>query len=726
MTDPFARIDTLVRTAIEDGKLPGCVVTIGRRDEVLFRRAYGWRALLPERVAMTEDTVFDLASLTKPIATATGIMKLVDQGLVALDAPASRYVPELAPSTAFTVEHLLVHTSGLPAAMAVSDFSGTRAALMHRIGKLTLKAQPGERFVYSDVGYVVLEEIVRRVSHIDLATYANAEIFAPLGMVETRFLPDAPMRARAATTEQRSGVWMQGEVHDPRAHALGGIAGHAGVFSTTQDLTRFAQMMLRHGEHEGTHLVRESTFRAFTSRHLTPKGGRGLGWDIDSVFANHKSDLLSPLAFGHGGYTGTAMWIDPEKDFFVVFLSNRVHPEGKGAIHPLVSAVTSAAVDTIATRTGVDVLANENFSRLRGSRVGLITNVRSTLRTGQTTIDAFRNAAGVSLVSIFSPEHGLGAQAEGHISDTAYEGIPVRSLYGTNAGGRDTFSPTDESLSGIDTLVFDLQDAGLRFYTYASTMKRAMQAAARMHLRFVVLDRPNPLGGDLVEGPLFAEGTDSFASPYELPIRHGLTLGELANFIAAETPIALKPEIVTMSGWHRADHFGRTTLKWPVPSPNLRTLESVELYPAVGLLEATNVSVGRGTEMPFEVFGAPWVDADALVRRIRAMNLPGIEVERADFTPNARPHANTRCHGVRVRITDRSAFRAVHTGVALAIALYAQHPKTWNVAHLNRMLRSDNALVALRSGRTVDDVEATWSESIAAFDTMRRRYFLYP
>ncbi len=583
--DAFSVIDELARTGIEQGKMPGCVVVVGRHDEVLFRRAYGAQAVQPERIAMQLDTVFDLASLTKAVATSTSVAVLVDRGKIDLDAPAAKYVPELKKLPAFTVRQLLLHTSGLPAATPMSDWTTDRAFVIRRIGELTLKAQPGERFLYSDVGFVVLEEIVRRVSGAELPDFARREVFEPLGMSETTFRPPEPLRARAAPTEQRDGAWMKGDVHDPRAWALGGVAGHAGLFSTADDLARFARAMLQRGALDGHRLFSEKTFEAFVTRRDTSKGGRALGWDVDSTFATHRSPLLSARAFGHGGFTGTAMWIDPESDFFVVFLSNRVHPDGKGAVNPLVAEIATAAVRATSVETGIDVLRAEGFERLRGAHVALVTNDRARARDGTSTIEALRGAPGVTLAALFAPEHGIGAEREGAIADGSRDGVPVYGLYG------ERFAPTSAMLEGVDTVVFDLQDAGARFYTYASTMKRAMKVAAERGLRFVVLDRPNPIDGVDVEGPvLAADGASSFVNHHPLPVRHGMTIGELARLFAADEGLDLKLEVVKMKHWRRQDYFDRTRLTWVAPSPNLRTVTEAVLYPAVALFEASNVS----------------------------------------------------------------------------------------------------------------------------------------
>jgi uncharacterized protein YbbC (DUF1343 family) len=580
---------------------------------------------------------------------------------------------------------------------------------MKRIGDLTLKHAPGERFVYSDTGFVVLEEIVRRTSGKSLDEFAKQEIYAPLGMKETGFLPEATLRARAAPTEMRDGIWMQGEVHDPRAHAAGGVAGHAGLFSTADDLARFAQAMLdkSHG------LVTTRTWDTFTARQ---PNGRALGWDIDSGFSTHRSTLLSPRAFGHGGYTGTAIWIDPEKDLFFVFLSNRVHPDGKGLVNPLVADVGTRIVSSVEVKTGIDVLRAESFARLAGARVALVTNASARAKDGTTTIDAFRAAPNVTLKAIFTPEHGLEANAEGKIADGTYQGVPVYSLYG------DRFAPASDSLADVDTIVVDLQDAGVRFYTYASTMKRAMKVAADKGIRFVVLDRPDPLGGALVEGPVLSVTTGTFVNHHALPVRHGLTMGELATLFADDDKLAVKLDVVKMQSWRRKDYFDRTGLSWVSPSPNLRSVAEVVNYPALGLLEGTNLSVGRGTDTPFEVLAAPWLDGDALVKRL---TIPGVELEPVSVTPKAAPYANQKCGGVRMRVTSRDAFDPIRTGIALALAIRAQHGDKFEIEKLDRLLQSKAAMTAIQSGASLDAIEQTWEPDLAAFRKRREKFLLY-
>jgi uncharacterized protein YbbC (DUF1343 family) len=723
LQERFRAIDVVVTAAIEAGKMPGCVIVVGHHDEVLFERAYGSRALLPERTPMTTETVFDLASLTKPVATATSIMILVERGKVDLDARAASYVPELARLPPFTVRQLLVHTSGLPAGTPMSHWSTNRADVLRHIASLSLKSAPGEQFLYSDVGFVVLQEIVQRASGKSLAAFAAEEIFAPLGMKETGFLPPAEIRSRAAPTEQRDGGFMVGEVHDPRAFALGGVAGHAGVFSTARDLSRFAQAMLSRGTLDGHRILGDKVFERLTTRHETSKGGRTLGWDLDSSFASHRSTLLSSHAFGHGGYTGTALWIDPDKDLFLLFLSNRVHPDGKGAVNPVVAEIAGLAIGAMEVKLGIDVLRAESFERLRGARIGLVTNASARARDGATTIDVLRSAPGVTLAAIFTPEHGLGADREGSIGDSSYAGVPVRSLYG------ERFTPSPASLAGIDTLVFDLQDVGMRFYTYASTMKRAMKIAADRKLRFVVLDRPNPINGREVQGPVLADSPEQmekgFVNFHALPLRHGMTLGELARMFAEDDKLDLKLEVVPVAGWRRQDSYERTGLGWTPPSPNLRGLRSVMLYPAIGLLESTNVTVGRGTETPFEVVAAPWMDGPAVAKRLAELAPAGVAFEPTEVTPKSSVHANKKCRGIKIRITDPARFEPIRTGIMIASVLHEVHPSEWDFEGIDKMLRHRPALAAIRAGQGIADIEATWASSLGAFKVRREAFLLY-
>ena len=729
LDDPrLSQIDAAVEAAIAEAKLPGCVVIVGRHDMILWKKAYGARALLPARVPMTLDTVFDVASLTKPVATAASVMVLAERGALSIDDPVVKHIPEFgrAGKGTITLRHLLTHTAGLPADTSIQDYALGREEAIRRLTALSPKGPPGAQFVYSDVGFVVLEEVVRRVTGQDLPSFSKSAVFTPLGMSETGFFPNEALRMRAAPTELRDGAWIQGTVHDPRAFRLGGAAGHAGLFSTGEDLAKFSQSILQ----DGRGLFGPRTTRAYLAPHDVPGGIRALGWDVQSAFSISRGDALSRRAIGHGGYTGTAMWIDPEKDLFVVFLSNRVHPDGKGAINPLVGKITSLAgrlvgepcADASDVKPGIDVLRDEKFVRLRGAHVGLITNTTGRATDGTSAIDLLLRAPDVTLVALFAPEHGLGADREGLLDGGVDErsGLPLYSLYG------EAFAPSASSLAGIDTLVFDIQDVGTRFYTYASTMRRAMGVAAEHDLRFFVLDRPNPIDGVDVAGPVLDESPRSFVNHHALPVRHGMTMGELAELFNADDHMGVRLQVVRVQGWRRGDYYDETALPWVNPSPNLRSVTEAILYPGVGLLEASNLSVGRGTDTPFEVIGAPWIDGPALAAALTQMHLGGVTFAAQSFEPTSSAYHGEKCGGVRVTVTNRHDLEPVRTGVAIASQLHRLYPIEWHFDALNRMLASRRAMDALLANKPLADVEATWAPELRAFQARREKYLLYP
>jgi CubicO group peptidase (beta-lactamase class C family) len=339
-----------VERAIAEKKLPGCVVLVSWRGEIVHREGYGSRQLEPDEVAMKADTVFDLASLTKPIVTATSVMILIERGKLRLDDLVAKHLPDFAANgkDAITVEHLLLHTAGLIADNPLSDYTDGPETARQRIRALKPLAAPAERFIYSDMCYVVLGMLVEKISGQPLDQFARENIFEPLNMRETTFNPKERLRKRAAPTEKRDGQWLVGEVHDPRAAKLGGVAGHAGVFSTADDLAKYAQTMLDHGRRGNARLMNEETWKLMTQARAVPRDGRrGLGWDIRTGYSINRGKKLSDAAFGHGGFTGTSLWIDPEKQLFVVFLSNRLHPDGKGSVNPLAGRIADVVVESL-------------------------------------------------------------------------------------------------------------------------------------------------------------------------------------------------------------------------------------------------------------------------------------------------------------------------------------------------------------------------------------------
>ncbi|MGI9455590.1 MAG: exo-beta-N-acetylmuramidase NamZ domain-containing protein, partial [Aeoliella sp.] len=581
------RIDRLVADEIEKKNLPGCVVLIGRQGAIAFARAYGHRQLEPTEQPMTLETVFDLASLTKPVATATSIMILVERGEVRLRDPVAKYIPEFGQNgkDKITLEHLLTHQGGLIPDNPLSDYQDGSDEAWKRIWALKPKTEIGKQFIYTDVGFLVLGEIVHRTTGQNVAQFASENIFQPLGMEDTGFLPRPELRNRVAPTEQRDGQWLRGEVHDPRAALLGGVAGHAGLFSSASDLALYANMMLSQGTVGDARVLSPQTIAEMTRQRDIAGRLRALGWDVRSKYSSNRGEIFSPRAFGHGGFTGTAMWIDPELDLFVIFLSSRLHPDGVGSVNDLagrIGTVAASAItrnaqvtnddrsqDSLPVMLGIDVLERDKYRVLQNRRVGLITNHTGLNRRGIRTIDLLHASHQVELVSIFSPEHGLQGKLDvSEIADTRDEAtnLPVRSLYGKMR------RPEPEHLEGLDTLVFDIQDIGTRFYTYMSTMGLAMEAAAEHGLRFVVLDRPNPIGGMLVEGPLLDPGKESFVGYHPISVRHGMTIGELARMFREERGLELDLQVVPIEHWRRQDYWDATGLVWTNPSPNMRSL----------------------------------------------------------------------------------------------------------------------------------------------------------
>ncbi len=371
--------------------------------------------------------------------------------------------------------------------------------------------------------------------------------------------------------------------------------------------------------------------------------------------------------------------------------------------------------------TGIDVLARDNFAALNGARVGLVTNHTGLTGDGRTTIDALHAAPGVTLAALFGPEHGLRGEHDEAVADgvDTQTGLPVFSLFGTRT------QPTPEQLAGLDTLVFDIQDIGCRFYTYLSTLLSILEAASAHDLHVVVLDRPNPIGGEAAEGPLADRDALSFVACHPVPVRHGLTLGEMARLLHAERGLTCSLEVIACDGWRREDWYDATGLLWTHPSPNMRRLTAAALYPGVGLLEFTNVSVGRGTDTPFEVFGAPYILPRPFAAALNAASLPGVRVMPTYFTPSVSVFAGERCGGVQLYVTDRAALNAVGVGLTLASSLRDLCPNDWQPEKLATLLVNRQALDALQSGQSATDISAGWAGELTEWAGRTAAFRLY-
>jgi uncharacterized protein YbbC (DUF1343 family)/CubicO group peptidase (beta-lactamase class C family) len=761
----FAPIAELVNAAIGRHELPGAVVLVGQGDAILYHEAFGAREVAPAREAMTENTIFDLASLTKVVATTTAVMQLMEQGRIRLSDPVAQFIPDFGQfgKRDITIRHLLTHTSGLrPDLELTVEFHGADEAI-RRASQEVPVALPGERFIYSDINFFVLGDIVQRVSGERLDRYVSRHVFAPLGMTDTMFLPPASLRARIAPTERCDPLawpcsrpdapFLRGIVHDPTSRRMGGVAGHAGLFSTAADLSRFCRMLLHGGQLGTTRILSAATVARMTSAS-TPVGMRdvrGLGWDIDSVYSANRGELFPIGSYGHTGFTGTSLWIDPASKSYVIFLSNRVHPDGKGDVTPLrarVATVAAAALvtDPVApsfsrtfpsqrstdgvarqapTLTGIDVLAAERFASLRGKRIGLVTNQTGLSRDGVSTIDVLAHADGVKLVALFSPEHGIRGILDDRVASSRDEktGLPIYSLYG------ETRRPTDAMLEGLDAIVVDLQDIGVRFYTYPATVAYVLEEAAKRKLPVVVLDRPNPIDGFDIEGPFQDAAAIGFNGYLPMPIRHGLTLGELARLFNGEKNIGADLTVVAMKNWRRDEWFDDTALAWVNPSPNMRTLAAATLYSGVGAIESTNVSVGRGTDTPFEQVGAPWISQKASLALAEALNgrdIGGVRFYPVTFTPSAgAKFGGEACHGVFAIVTDRERLHPVRAGVEIASALSRMYGAQFKLEDAALLLGSKAALEKIRAGDDPAAVAATWAADEEKWRQTRAKYLIY-
>jgi len=807
----FAPITTLITQAIAAKKLPGAVVLINHDGKSVFERAYGDRALEPEVEPMTEDTVFDMASLTKCLATATAVMQLYELHKLSFDDPVAKYLPAFAANGKenVTIRELLTHYSGLPPDISLKDAWGLaapdRAEGLRRAFASSLVTTPGTHFEYSDINFITLGALVEKISGEPLDIYAQKHIFSPLRMVHTRYLPIAggPRREGSiskiaptayddegtAATNPDFDKLLRGVVHDPTTRRMGGVAGHAGVFSTAGDVALFGQALLdRLAGRPSDFPLQQATLQLMTQPEqpataqsgatiFTPDGqptkgvaARGFGWDINSAFSRPRGAVFPIGSFGHTGFTGTSLWMDPGSDTVLVLLANAVHPRGNPPISALRGQVATAAAEALglhgnsvaqvgqesddpnvqpSTLTGIDVLEATHFSVLRDAaarhnhhlRIGLLTNQTGLDREGRRTIDVLsKSIPEVELKTLFSPEHGLFGVKDstkiGTETDPATH-LPVISLYGAKDEQR---RPSPGALKDLDAVVIDLQDAGVRFYTYETVVGYFLEAAARAHIEIIVLDRPNLINGVDVQGPVSDAGAESYIDYMPLPVRHGLTLGELALYFNTErrlpnptsaniqVPIKAQLTVVPMQNWRRSEYLDETGLPWTNPSPNLHNLTAATLYPGVGMLDATNVSVGRGTDKPFERIGAAYIDAPQLAAYLTARKIPGVSFTAINFPvaddSNRYPFHGKTIPGIAFTLTNRNTLDAPEFGIELISALHQLYPE-FTLAKTDRLIVNVDTARALNNKDDPGSIAASWASDLAAFERRREPYLLY-
>ncbi|MGO9170128.1 MAG: serine hydrolase [Candidatus Sulfotelmatobacter sp.] len=758
-------LDPIINDAIAQQQIPGAVVVIGHDGQVVYRKAYGSRAIEPQREAMTLDTVFDCASLTKVVATTTAIMQLWEQGKFRMNDPVVKYLPEFGQNGKqdITIRQLLVHYSGLPEDLdLIKKWEGKDTAY-HMAFEIVPDRAPGSAFVYSDINFVVLGALVEQLSGESLDAYAAKHIFEPLGMKETRYIHPPSWEPRIAPTEEDENHHMlRGVVHDPTARRMGGVAGHAGLFSTGDDLAVFAQALLDGGRG----ILTSATVAKMTAPQQPVNGTavRGFGWDIDSPFSTNRGELLPVGSYGHTGFTGTSLWIDPATKTYIVLMTNAVHIKDKGSAVSLRTKVGTAVAAALAldpaeaekmrvaaitgynemqsaarrlavrngtVKTGIDVLEETKFAALHPGRggnprsIGLLTNQTGVDAEGRRTIDVLANVPGISLDAIFSPEHGvMGTLDTTDIKNAkdAATGLAVYSVYGAGDAAR---RPPLDVVKRLDAVVIDLAGGGARFYTYETTTGYFLEAAAKAGVEVVILDRPNPITGSFVQGPVSDEGSENFTNYFPEPVRHGMTLGELAKMFNAERHIGARLNVVAMEGWQPGDWFDSTGLAWVNPSPNLRDLTEATLYPGVALIEGTNVSVGRGTDTPFEVMGAPWIKSRELAAYLNGRSIQSVRFVPIVFTPAASKFAGERCEGVNLTVLDRNTLDSPELGIELASALHKLYPNDFKLERIADLLVNQAVFEALKAGQDPRRIAQDWQERLDAFVRLREKYLMY-
>ncbi len=848
---------------------------------------------------MTEDTVFDMASLTKCIVTATAIGQLYEQGKLDFDAPIERYLPAFNtghdPQRALvTVRLLLTHFSGEAPDVDLKDPWGLaapdKAEGIRRALSTPLASAPGTKFVYSDINFILLGHLVETLSGERLDDYAREHIFTPLGMAQTGYhafdrscgpvrhlgantlstynphmgrilvkcpantwsvanpeiAPTAHDDEGTAATNPDFGQLLRGTVHDPTTRRMGGVAGHAGVFSTTRDMGLFAQALLdRLAGRPSTFPLKAPTLlllstpeqpghtpnqiaAANAAEHTAIAAGeksatgnpallapnypavkgqplRGFGWDIDSGYSKPRGRMFPIGSFGHTGFTGTSLWLDPGSNTYVLLLSNAIHPHAGAAISNLRGEVASAAANAFnlypaattvpgsayrpgappsgkaykpgappsrpassdakvgapaqpsaaSTLTGIDVLESTHFTALSKLapqqspyRIGLLTNQTGRDAAGHRTVDVLATdlpkvIPNAKLTTLFSPEHGIFGQQDTehlHAETDPATGLHVTSLYGPHDSDR---RPSHAQLGDLDAVVIDLQNAGVRFYTYDAVVGYFLEAATtekktyNHDLQIVVLDRPDPIGGASVQGPVSDPGLESYTNYMPLPIRYGMTIGELARYINGTKNLGAALTVVPMQNWQRSDFYDTTGLPWTNPSPNLRSLAAAVLYPGVALLEMTNVSVGRGTATPFELFGAgstagapAWFHANEVAKALEARRIPGVRFEATTTTvaedANHYPFHGQTIEAVHLIATDRTLLDSPELGAELLSTLHRLYPAQFQLGKAMRLMASQASMDALTQGDDPRTIASGWQKTLTDFKAQRRPYLLYP
>lgn len=708
---------------------PGAVACVGNRDEMHFLDAAGLRQCVPQPLPASKDTPYDLASLTKVIATTTSILLLWEEGKLDLDQPAGHVLPVPA-FNRFTIRHLLTHTTGLHPGMPWYRDATSMNEMLQRAAALSLAWTPGTRRRYSDIGFMILGKIVEVAAGDSLDGFCRRRLWQPLGMAHTDFRPPKGWASSCAATEACAwrGRVIVGEVHDENACAAGGVSGHAGLFSTAPDMAVFCRALL------SGKILKEKTVEMMTRLdHVPSYPWQALGWKVDPWVCSLDGYLPARSAFGHTGWTGTCLWLDRRTGLFAVLLSNTCHPSrNKRNNRALRQTFYNAVARRFYTKscnahTGLDRLMWDGYETFSGARIALLTHHAAITQQALRPLEALEFAPSIRLQRIYTPEHGLYGQAEAGAAVRGQNApVPITSLYGERK------RPTVAELKEVDYLVVDLQDIGSRYYTYAHTMKECLAACAEARKPVFVLDRPNPLGGVILEGPVArTSGAPVCWAP--VPVRHGMTLGELAVYFqnTAFTGTKLDVRVNAVDSWPRARMFHECALPWVAPSPNIPMPETALLYVGMCLFEGTNLNEGRGTDTAFHLVGAPWLDTRYVLDQLAAEECAGFALRPTFYTPRALPGkaANPRfkdalCHGIRLSVLDAAKARPFTLGVALLRAIRQVHRDHFAWAPSFDTLAGGPWLrEQIERGATATQIAAAAAQEIEAFNKTRPKLY---
>lgn len=662
---------------------PGAVAYVGKNDEILFFDSVGKCTILPSEEEMKKDTIFDLASLTKVIATTTSVLLLYQQGKLNLSDPVSKYV-SIPNFSKFSIRHLLTHSSGLIGYEEWYKDIFSFEDILIRLSKIELLFEPGTRHLYSDFGFMLLAHIVELIVGEHFHLFCKNNIFSKLSMNTTFFIVPEEYKNRCAPTEKC--MWrnkiIRGEVHDEHAYAMGGVAGHAGLFSTAEDLSRFCRGIM-HGYILENDVVEEMA----TCRIIPNYPWQVLGWKTDPFWESIEGQLPFRSALGHTGFTGTCLWWDRMSGYYAILLSNSCHPSRKTRDNRKLrktfynSVALLIAPEKINVHCGIDVLLRDDFKPIKNSSVALFTNTSARNIVGQTALDIFSTVENIKLKYIISAEHGLQLSEEAGESDRQkqWKDKQIIDIY-----SKDMRIEWQQILKRIDWVVIDIQDIGSRYYTYIYSLFQLMKICNKYHKRMLILDRPNPLGGEIIEGFLPDKEHIGEVCWGNVPIRHGLTIGESALYLK-QTNAELKSlelSVIKMDGWFYDLQYPNLDLQWFSPSPNIPSFESALCYVGTCLFEGTNISEGRGTQYPFQIIGAPWLNSNLILSSLSEKFNEGFDIKTCSFKPISIPgkatnpkYLNELCNGLHLKVKDFNQARPFMLSLELLRLIKLHHPE---------------------------------------------------